>query len=883
MPQLARNHYFTGKLLVERDFTDEQRYNAGKQQRQNRYLHGSGTVCGLKVKQHPHENRRDTCIVIEPGTAIDCCGRELLVRCEEYFDFSTKIKEKKGNLEPGEHTLQICLRYSECPAEQVPVLFDECGSGGTDSQPNRIIEGYDFDVRIDPKMKRQALDDVCLEWEHTLNLDRTSRFAVDEAKHCLYILTSDNPSTLYAYDTDKRSLMGSHTFTTEAMDLALSRDGTRAYVSVRQRSSVLVLNTVALREGEPDLLVNELPAHHEPSGDVRLAVSHRDGHLYVLDTDGRHVTPWRNGINHKSHDVDDFREPEIHVGHDPHSIVGSPDGKWMFVANSGDRSVRVIDTVSHEHGPIILHLGETIPTELAVADTPGGLKLYVADSVNKAVSIISLALHESPPFTVSGHPIKFANDEPVDIAAAPGGRWLYVLLKNAAGKGRIQVIDTRLVEPGEQYAMGASIPIGNEPCQLKLVHTHQRLYAGFRGTSRDTDHGGVAIVHIYEKTCEDLLKRALEECPDCDDDCVILATIRHYEDGQKIADSRIDNWTDRHLLPSTERITDIVRCILESGGIKGPRGEEGPQGPRGEEGPQGPRGEEGSQGPRGEEGRQGPHGEEGSQGPRGEEGSQGPRGEEGRQGPRGEEGPQGPRGQVGPQGPRGEEGQIGPRGEEGSPGRDGAGIDEVQATIVDCDDPGSADIREINGKRTLVLEIPRGCDAPSPTTVEYTQICGISWEHGGSMERDDFEDKGLLIAFNHNIRAGDINWHTFQVLASSKEEHGLRCWCELPYEHVRGVQLELEEGQEDTCEIVRIEQWDPDHDAFVNGAWFKPAEVHLGPLRVILKGDFIRDENGRGVDANHLPPWLPDRLSGDGVEGGTFESWFSVREEEKRS
>lgn len=26
VPQLARNHYFTGKLLVLRDFDDEQRY-----------------------------------------------------------------------------------------------------------------------------------------------------------------------------------------------------------------------------------------------------------------------------------------------------------------------------------------------------------------------------------------------------------------------------------------------------------------------------------------------------------------------------------------------------------------------------------------------------------------------------------------------------------------------------------------------------------------------------------------------------------------------------------------------------------------------------------------------------------------------------------------
>jgi len=44
-----------------------------------------------------------------------------------------------------------------------------------------------------------------------------------------------------------------------------------------------------------------------------------------------------------------------------------------------------------------------------------------------------------------------------------------------------------------------------------------------------------------------------------------------------------------------------------------------------------------------------------------------------------------------------------------------------------------------------------------------------------------------------------------------------------------------------------------------------------------VNGDFIRDKNNRGVDANHLPPWLSGgRPTGDGVEGGTFESWLVV-------
>jgi hypothetical protein len=73
-------------------------------------------------------------------------------------------------------------------------------------------------------------------------------------------------------------------------------------------------------------------------------------------------------------------------------------------------------------------------------------------------------------------------------------------------------------------------------------------------------------------------------------------------------------------------------------------------------------------------------------------------------------------------------------------------------------------------------------------------------------------------------------------------------------------------------------------DALVNGARFIPANVAPGvaqpTYRVVFKGDFVRDQDGRGVDAQHLPRWLmnlpTDRPTGEGTEGGTFESWFRI-------
>src|SRR5439155_576088 len=68
-----------------------------------------------------------------------------------------------------------------------------------------------------------------------------------------------------------------------------------------------------------------------------------------------------------------------------------------------------------------------------------------------------------------------------------------------------------------------------------------------------------------------------------------------------------------------------------------------------------------------------------------------------------------------------------------------------------------------------------------------------------------------------------------------------------------------------------------DPNVAVNGAQFRPGLdfVENQEYRVLLKGNFIRDaKNEKGIDADHLPPWLPNRPTGDGTEGGTFESWF---------
>jgi hypothetical protein len=166
IPPLCRNHYFTGKLLTERDFTAEQKYASDKLRLHHLALHGWGVVCGLKVTPHPYcPSLR---IVVEPGLAIDACGREVRVqhRKELQLPLPSPLaiedpcpadpasdefpQEDPASAEeaPDQATidLYVCVRYQEWGAELTPSPFNECACGSQSTQPNRICEGYDFEV-----------------------------------------------------------------------------------------------------------------------------------------------------------------------------------------------------------------------------------------------------------------------------------------------------------------------------------------------------------------------------------------------------------------------------------------------------------------------------------------------------------------------------------------------------------------------------------------------------------------------------------------------------------------------------------------------------------------------------------------------------------------
>ncbi len=125
-----RNHYFTGKLMTARDFTDESTYFLSHAHAHNRLLHGWGIICGLTVEVRKGKPR---CLDIETGIALDCCGRELIVR-------ERITRELPEDTTAYGDDFLVCLQYREDMVEFLPALYAE-GKAPGHREANRIREG----------------------------------------------------------------------------------------------------------------------------------------------------------------------------------------------------------------------------------------------------------------------------------------------------------------------------------------------------------------------------------------------------------------------------------------------------------------------------------------------------------------------------------------------------------------------------------------------------------------------------------------------------------------------------------------------------------------------------------------------------------------------
>lgn len=163
---IERPRYFNGQLLTDADLRAELNYVIEKNKLQNRYLHGWGVVCGLKVKCYPCCTGHGSSgkVVVEPGYAIDCCGNDIVVCDEQEYDVIKRIneikKKKKAESDPcgpgvveeeapcdkAEEKYYLTISYKEVEAKPATALKAKDGCSIQSCVPSRTRECFELDL-----------------------------------------------------------------------------------------------------------------------------------------------------------------------------------------------------------------------------------------------------------------------------------------------------------------------------------------------------------------------------------------------------------------------------------------------------------------------------------------------------------------------------------------------------------------------------------------------------------------------------------------------------------------------------------------------------------------------------------------------------------------
>jgi hypothetical protein len=137
---LCRPRFFAGQLLTDEDLRRLDHYIVAKGRLHNKYLHGTGVVCGLEVVC----NACDDTVTVRTGYAIGPCGEDIVVCADTRVDIGELIRahrHQKAQADP-------CRPYGENPntdceaAEQdwiLAICYDEKPSRGVTSlrQPEK--------------------------------------------------------------------------------------------------------------------------------------------------------------------------------------------------------------------------------------------------------------------------------------------------------------------------------------------------------------------------------------------------------------------------------------------------------------------------------------------------------------------------------------------------------------------------------------------------------------------------------------------------------------------------------------------------------------------------------------------------------------------------
>lgn len=902
----ARNRWFDGKLLTTRDLEDEQDYLRGKDRLHSSLAHGIGTVCGLKVTAHPSAACQNQYVVLNPGLAYDCCGHEIIVQERKTIDLrdliegALRARQLFNDGSPAATNIYVRLAYREADADQVPALLDECGCGVPPREWSRTREGYELLVDLDePAHPVSEPLEARLEWRNTLSVNAPAAMLVDRVLQRLYIAEWDGTNgSLRTYETEHHTMLSRASLgESKPTALACSLAGDLLYVALAadtSKSEIVIIdqqmleNPINNKVSFPTLTVDSASI-------VSLEIALRDdallavldnGQIYRwandtlrawIDNQGAQPKPILMDLNKVVPGFEVAFPQDLFVPAATAQSVG-PGGYWLVVADKNNPQLVVLNlaqfTASNANAKNFMQRFRLpdgrFPT--AVEFSYDGKYLYVLcasthilyrinvrDRLDTFIPQIPSEKDEFSelPLCDSGDQNSPKCPEFRDLSIAPRDSWAYLLCTDPAQPkthGQVMVVSTEgmgaytgLIEPPSIAASlrkMATSTLGMARCQT-LAFSGQRLYvAGDTFAPQgQPEAGSVSIIDIEEDACGAYINRTIDGCPSCgSEDGVIIASIRGYQWNEPMVDDEsatnyIDNYTYRPVAPSTSTLRQMIECILKKGiseGVPGPRGPQGIQGPAGRQGGPGPR---------------------------------------------------------------------------------GPGITKVDVQTLEAGQDATAELQSIpddpEHDQALLLGIPRGQPGEAPKPTAFNQITGASWRHDEVMTRpgfmNRFEKLGLVIVFKLPVMLDTLTERSIFIRLRRRAEtpnNGLGWESELVCRaEVQPVRVTLQQLQRVSClsgsvpkDPGPLEQYAKEvavtlvtrasaieggnaDDAVSAARLALPVEMDADSLRdftqmeVVVRGDWVVDQDNRPLDGHHIWPFIPERPSGNGAGGG---DWISV-------
>ena len=909
-----RSRYFDGMLLTRKDLDAEQKYLRGRNRLHTGLLHGTGTVCGLKVTQHPQPACRSRYVYLHPGLANDCCGNAIVVPERVRVDLreliETALRTGHGFPEeglPGPTDIYLRLGYAEQEAELVPSLVDECGCNETALEYSRTQESYRLwvDLETPPALASDPLE-VSAEHAFTLEVNEPRAIFEDRELSRLYVADWDGKhGWLRTYNAQTHSLLsrvrttaerGERTDPRQATAAGRSNRGERLYVALsNDQGAEIAIFTQDLLQASPAAARVGALAVPGQAAVVAVASAVRDDALLALTRDGR-LLRWRvealdawDGTRAAPAPLevslaDLIGDPTLTAG----DMTQSADGRWLVVADAGASRVVVVNL--QQLGPDVA--AANLAREFALPDDeiataielsydgrylyllcPEARRLYRAVVRDRLEDFLPQIPAEGNAF--SELPLG-PDDEPVSAVAlsvSPRDNWVYVLCRefepddSVRDRGHVIAIPVEALDEHRGRGtiddeLAASLrqeleSADGAPLFQRLAFLGQRLYVAGDKHPQDAPafEGAISVLLLSELASDIYLRRTIEGCPACETaDGVVLASIAGYRWDEPMVDDADDgpNVLDNLTYRPLVPSTDSLRRVIESMLKKGIS--EGIPGPRGPVGPQGERAPVLTQATASTL-----------------------------------EPDAAPTASVTPVpgDPQKLRAALGvPRARV---------ISQVAVTAPTAPGAGStATLTPINpgrpqGDQRLTLALER------PQAAALTVVSHASFHHDEEMTIDELKDLvgrvGLVVRFNAPVRSQTLHDRSVFLLARKGGE-ALSCECVLPAA-VNAVDVAT--NQLDRRDIVirvgntseqasyqLVNQCTVAIGASANAvrlqldaAGLKAlVDAKVSRLTVVLRGDLILDAaNGLALDGNHVWPGVPDRPSGNGAQG---DDWISI-------